>query len=83
MERDHDWRDQALCAQIDPDLFYPENGAIPHAARRICAQCPVSLDCLVDALVRRDVSHGIRGGKTPAERRKLLRRSAEREGVGI
>src|SRR5689334_4158036 len=32
--------EQALCAQVDPELFFPDKGKTPHDARRICAACP-------------------------------------------
>jgi WhiB family redox-sensing transcriptional regulator len=49
---DQSWRAEALCAQTDPELFYPECGQIPHTAKRICAACPVRTECLDDALAR-------------------------------
>jgi WhiB family transcriptional regulator, redox-sensing transcriptional regulator len=75
MDRDDHWREQALCAQTDPEMFYPANGQIPYAAKRVCASCLVRSSCLADALARRDSIHGVLGGMTPAERRELLRRS--------
>jgi WhiB family redox-sensing transcriptional regulator len=69
---DNSWRDQALCAQTDPELSYPEPGEISHAAKRVCAACRVRSDCLADALKRRDTAHGVLGGITPAERRRPL-----------
>lgn len=41
-------------------------------AKAICAECPVRLSCLEDAITRTDKKpgpHGIRGGKTHAERK--------------
>ncbi|MDT7566307.1 MAG: WhiB family transcriptional regulator, redox-sensing transcriptional regulator [Pseudonocardiales bacterium] len=70
------WRDEALCRQTDPELFFPEKGQTPHAARRVCAGCLVRTECLTDALVRRDVAYGVLGGMTPNERRKLLHKDA-------
>jgi WhiB family redox-sensing transcriptional regulator len=67
------WRDQALCAETDPEAFYPDPGTIPHAALQVCARCPVQTDCLTDALHRRDIAFGVLGGKTPTQRRRLLR----------
>jgi WhiB family redox-sensing transcriptional regulator len=54
-EDGYDWRDDALCAQVDPELFFPEKGvpgdaAHGRAAKKICARCPVSVQCLEFAL---------------------------------
>ncbi len=76
MNADVQWRDEALCAQTDPETFFPEVGVSPRAARRVCAACPVRADCLTDALHRRDMTHGVLGGLTPNERRNLLRDQA-------
>jgi WhiB family redox-sensing transcriptional regulator len=67
------WRDQARCAESDPEAFFPAPGEVPHAALRICAGCPVRNDCLTDALTRRDNAFGVLGGLTANQRRKLLR----------
>ncbi|HUK68238.1 MAG TPA: WhiB family transcriptional regulator [Streptosporangiaceae bacterium] len=42
------WKDAALCAQVDPDLWFPADGSSATAAtaRRICAGCPVRAECL-------------------------------------
>lgn len=46
MSDDESWRDSALCAQTDPDLFFPPMGGLGHAAKAICAKCPVKFQCL-------------------------------------
>jgi WhiB family redox-sensing transcriptional regulator len=73
---DNRWLDQALCAETDPEAFFPEVGEVPHAALSVCAKCPVRAACLADALNRRDVTHGVLGGMTPNERKQLLRERA-------
>lgn len=65
------WQDGALCAQVDPDLFYPEKGGTTADAKRICRSCDVQAECLQDALDNRD-EFGIRGGMSVRERQKLL-----------
>jgi WhiB family transcriptional regulator, redox-sensing transcriptional regulator len=70
------WREAALCAQVDPELFFPGKGGPLGPARRICAACPVQAACLTDALNTHDVSYGIRAGLTARQRRALLRRTA-------
>lgn len=77
--RDHDqqqWREEAACTQTDPEAFFPEPGASAVPALRICAVCPVRTECLRDALDRRELAFGVRGGLTPTQRRALLRQSA-------
>ena len=66
------WMDSALCAQVDPELFFPEYraNAVAAAARRICATCPVRDDCLRYALTDPDLD-GIWGGTTPRQRQRL------------
>ena len=69
------WMDLALCAEVDPELFFPEPGRndVVRAAKRVCAACPVTADCLNFAfLIGADA--GIFGGTTAEERRMLLRR---------
>ncbi|MER6434663.1 WhiB family transcriptional regulator [Streptomyces sp900105245] len=74
-----DWPDQAACAstQIDPGIFYPpERRGAPggdriRAAKKICQKCPVSEQCLAAALSGAE-EHGIWGGFTAIERRKML-----------
>jgi WhiB family redox-sensing transcriptional regulator len=35
------WQDQALCAQTDPEAFFPEKGGSTREAKRICVGCEV------------------------------------------
>lgn len=75
----HDrWREEAMCAQTDPEIFFPEIGANAARARQICHTCPVRTDCLRDALDHRDVAFGVRGGLAPTQRRELLRQGTRR-----
>jgi len=66
------WTGGALCAQTDPELFFPDMGGSTRNAKRVCADCPVREACLADALAR-DERYGIWGGLSVKERRKLLR----------
>lgn len=73
------WAQDALCAQTDPDLWYPELGGHAQAAlaRRICRACPVRAECLDYALAGADtwngLTTGIWGGTTPRERARIRR----------
>lgn len=68
------WQHQALCAQTDPEAFFPEKGGSTREAKGICAECEVRAACLDYALAN-DERFGIWGGLSERERRKL-RRSA-------
>lgn len=67
------WTVDALCAQVDPDVFFPDNGGDgTHAAKRVCASCPVAAECLEYALRTRQ-EHGIWGGLPPHIRARMRR----------
>ena len=66
------WQDQALCAQTDPEAFFPENGGSTREAKRICVGCEVKQECLEYALMQ-DERFGIWGGLSERERRRLKR----------
>lgn len=68
-----DWHDNALCAQTDPDMFYPDKGQGPGPAREVCMACHVRPSCLEHALDNGE-SQGIWGGMTPKERAAVKRR---------
>lgn len=67
------WMDDALCAQTDPELFFPVQGGGSADAKRICAECPVAAMCLDYAMrvPSEDDYWGVFGGLTAAERRAL------------
>jgi len=65
------WQDAALCAEVDPDLFFPEKGESIRAPKQVCAACPVRAQCLEYALEHEVGRWGVWGGTTWAERRTL------------
>lgn len=67
-----DWWNDGLCAQTDPEAFFPEKGASTREAKATCARCPVAAECLEDAL-RRDERFGVWGGRSPRERQQIKR----------
>lgn len=69
------WQSEALCAQADPEAFFPERGSSARDAKTICATCPVRQECLEYAL-ENDERFGIWGGLSELERRRLRRRVA-------
>ena len=70
-----DWRDEGLCAQTDPEAFYPEKGHSPKPAKKVCADCPVQALCLEYALAH-DERYGVWGGLSERERRELKTKTA-------
>lgn len=66
------WQADALCAQTDPEAFFPEKGGSTREAKRICDGCEVRSECLEYAL-ENDERFGIWGGLSERERRKLRR----------
>lgn len=74
---EEDWRDRGLCAQTDPEAFFPEKGGSTREAKRICTGCEVRAECLEYAMTR-DERFGIWGGLSERERRRL--RKSRREG---
>jgi WhiB family redox-sensing transcriptional regulator len=68
------WQDLALCAETDPEAFFPEKGGSTREAKKVCGGCEVRKDCLEYALAS-DQRFGIWGGLSERERRKLKRRA--------
>jgi WhiB family transcriptional regulator, redox-sensing transcriptional regulator len=73
------WHLQASCRGPESQLFFPpslperrEEREVREArAKRICTECPVREECLEFAIRMRE-PHGIWGGLTEAERRRLF-----------
>jgi WhiB family redox-sensing transcriptional regulator len=64
------WQDKALCAQTDPEAFFPEKGGSTREAKKVCLGCDVRSECLEYALMN-DERFGIWGGLSERERRRL------------
>lgn len=77
LTRDYHWRDDATCATVDPELFYPSGpggtaAQMERQAKAICGVCPVRKECLAEAVSVGDYT-GIRGGLSAPERRGMIR----------
>jgi WhiB family redox-sensing transcriptional regulator len=70
-----DWRDLALCAEVDGDTFFPDKGESTLAAKKTCRFCEVRQPCLEYALAT-DQRFGVWGGLSERERRKLRKDAA-------
>lgn len=69
------WMQEAACAQVGGDLWFPEKGESTADAKRVCFSCSVSAECLEYALDTKD-HFGVYGGKSERERRKILKERA-------
>lgn len=76
-------KDSPACAETDPELFFPQeteswDGKFLSkyidvaAAKKICSECPLKVDCLEYALV--NVEAGIWGGTTEEQRKHMKKK---------
>ena len=72
------WQERALCAQTDPEAFFPEKGGSTREAKKVCLACDVRGECLEYALAN-DERFGIWGGseRTGASKAQEAGRVAE------
>jgi WhiB family redox-sensing transcriptional regulator len=66
------WRSQAACQGLDPEIFYPLDDDEGDEAKAVCDVCPVREACLEHALGYRE-KEGVWGGATERERRRIIR----------
>jgi WhiB family transcriptional regulator, redox-sensing transcriptional regulator len=83
---ERDWRLDAACRDVDPELFFPEPGQVPQVAqaKQVCAGCAVRGPCLEAALhgpQAHDDHTGIFAGTTARERVRLRGRASYAEGT--
>jgi WhiB family transcriptional regulator, redox-sensing transcriptional regulator len=77
-----EWVHRARCKDEDPELFFPIGTTGPaaaqiDAAKAICMECPVRVECLEWSLATGQDA-GVWGGMSEEERR-ALRRARRRE----
>ena len=70
-----EWFDEAVCAQVDANLWFPDKGKRGSAAKAICRTCPVIDACLAHALADPSIQ-GIWAATSEKERAKLRREAA-------
>ena len=80
IEKTPKWFPYAACRDLDADIFFPGPGGDTDKAKEICFQCPVRRACLEYA-IRNNEIHGVWGGKSERQRRKI--RQARREGLEV
>lgn len=67
------WMQKGQCRNYPASAFFPSDGVGVIAARKICDTCPVQNRCLDYALANR-IDHGVWGGTSERERRRILKR---------
>lgn len=67
------WMREGECRNYPASAFFPSDGVGVAAARKICETCPVAGQCLDYALTNR-IDHGVWGGTSERERRRILKR---------
>ncbi len=70
-----EWHQEALCAQVGGDWWFPEKGGQAKEAQQVCAKCPVQEECLQTALANHE-PYGIWGSSSPRDRARMRRRVA-------
>jgi WhiB family redox-sensing transcriptional regulator len=66
------WMIDASCRDANATAFFPSDGTGVEAVQRVCACCPVRLDCLEYALTNR-LDYGVWGGTSERERQRIIR----------
>lgn len=83
------WIDDALCAGMDPAVFFPLGRRDSEKAKAICHRCPVEWECLQSAL-RAEVAlpcadrhsvAGVRGGVDGTTRLRTVLRLRRAAGI--
>lgn len=70
--RGADWIRRRRCGDLDPNVFFPNDGAGVIAAQRVCAECPVK-DACRDYALANNITHGVWGGTSERQRRRIQR----------
>lgn len=67
------WMADGNCRLHPPATFFPSDGVGVDKARKICRDCPVVSRCL-DYAIEERIDHGVWGGCSERERRRILKR---------
>lgn len=75
-----EWKQHAACKGVDVSLFYMDRGdhSTLKMIRAMCETCPVQTECL-NYSIDMGEKHGIWGGKTEKQRRKIRRERGGRK----
>ena len=78
---DTEWMAKGNCRFEPPATFFPSDGVGVEIAKRICETCPVKGQCLEHALEQR-IDHGVWGGTSERQRRRILKSRRASVGAG-
>jgi WhiB family redox-sensing transcriptional regulator len=67
-----EWMSRGKCRELPWDVFFPREGPGVLQAKKICAACPVSGECL-DYALEHHIDHGVWGGSSERERARVRR----------
>jgi WhiB family redox-sensing transcriptional regulator len=73
-----------LCAQVDPELFFPQKGGTTRPAKSLCSSCDMLVPCRRWALTARVGGYpidGVWGGTSQRDRERIRRSVAALEVV--
>jgi WhiB family transcriptional regulator, redox-sensing transcriptional regulator len=75
--------EEAVCANVDPDLFFNSHYHSIHLAKKICETCPLIKMCADYALTHPEMAeYGVWGGMSERERAELRRKKPQsRKGI--
>ena len=73
LDADTSWMAKGNCRNFPPAMFFPSDGVGVDHARRICAGCEVTNQCLEYAITEK-IDHGVWGGCSERERRRIAKR---------
>lgn len=74
---DEPWIEDAACRGMDTEIFFPHQGDDTRPAKAVCDGCTVRSECL-DYALRTGEHHGVWGGLSERERRKVRARAKRR-----
>ena len=66
-----EWMKDALCAEVDSEMFFPEGGGSIARPNAVCNMCDVKKECL-DFALKTDQQHGIWGGTSYRQRKRIM-----------
>lgn len=67
------WDERAACRGLEQEPFFPEDRDDPQGcanAKAVCASCPVTRECLHEALAHH-INYGVWGGYSARQRRRM------------
>lgn len=80
VSRSTEWMADGECRNHAPETFFPSDGVGVDRARKICATCAVKDHCLEYALAE-EIEHGVWGGASERERRRIKKRRRTEAGL--